>query len=82
MTEQIEKAAAFVRRKLAESHLAAEFAAGTATALWRERVGSYLDFYRRLKKQLEASVRGAAAPAFGGTGNIQAGTFLELAGRM
>ena len=82
MTEQIEKAAAFVRRKLAESHLAAEFAAGTATALWRERVGSYLDFYRRLKQQREASVWGAAAPASGGMGNVQAGTFLELAGRM
>lgn len=82
MTEQIEKTAAFVRRKLAESHLAAEFAAGTATALWRERVGFYLDFYRRLKKQLEASVWGAAAPASGGMGNVQAGTFLELAGRM
>ena len=82
MTEQIEKAAAFVRRKLAESHLAAEFAAGTATALWRERVGSYLDFYRRLKKQLEASVWGAAAPASGGMGTVQAGDFLELTGRM
>lgn len=65
-----------------ESHLAAEFATGTATALWRERVGFYLDFYRRLKKQLEASVWGAAAPASGGMGTVQAGTFLELAGRM
>lgn len=64
MTERIEKTAAFVRRKLAEktayvedvlikleSHLAAEFATGTATAS-------------------------------GGTGNVQAGNLLELAGRM
>ncbi len=61
---------------------AAEFATGTATTLWRERVGFYLDFYRRLKKQLEASVWGAAAPASGGMGTVQAGDFLELAGRM
>lgn len=80
MTEQIEKTAAFVRRKLADER--GGVCHGDATTLWRERVGFYLDFYRRLKKQLEASVWGAAAPASGGMGNVQAGTFLELAGRM
>ena len=73
---------AFVDGVLAklEGHLAAELATETAAALWRERIGFYQDFYRRLREQLEASTWGAdgAAPASGGTGS---GSSLELAGR-
>ncbi len=78
MTEQIEKTAAFVRRKLADER------GGVCHGDRHDAVavGFYLAFSRRLKKQLEASVWGAAAPASGGMGNVQAGTFLELAGRM
>lgn len=62
-----------------EKHLAVELATETAAALWRERIGFYLEFYRRLKEQLEASVWGTdGAPAAGGAGNTP---FLELAGR-
>ena len=48
----------------------------------KKSLQSGLTNVKELKKQLEASVWGAAAPASGGTGNIQAGNLLELAGRM
>ena len=31
------------------------FATAAATELWRERIGFYLDFYRRLGEQFSAS---------------------------
>lgn len=66
-----------------ESHLTAEFATETASALWRERIGFYLEFYRRLKGQLDASVwaSDAAVPASGRAGSAPADSALELAGR-
>lgn len=81
----LEEKAAYVDGVLAklEKHLTAEFATRTATALWRERIGFYLDFYRRLKEQLDASVwaSDAAAPVSGRAGIAAADSALELAGR-
>ena len=38
-----------------EKFLDTPFATEAATAMWRDRVGFYLDFYRRLDQQLAAS---------------------------
>lgn len=43
------------RHRLTE-YLDLPFATAAATALWRERIDFYLDFYRRLGEQLSASV--------------------------
>lgn len=43
------------RQRLTE-YLDLPFATAAATALWRERIDFYLDFYRRLGEQLSASV--------------------------
>lgn len=58
------------------------FATAAATALWRERIGFYEDFYRRLAEQMDASAgfteKEGAAPA----GCPQPdGRLLGLAGR-
>lgn len=78
----LEEKAAYVDGVLAklEGHLTAEFATKTATTLWRERIGFYLDFYRRLEEQLKASVWDAA-PVPVRTGSAPADSSLELAGR-
>lgn len=73
---------AYVESVLAklEKHLTADFTTETAAALWRERIGFYLDFYRRLEEQLKASVWDAA-PVTVRTGSAPADSSLELAGR-
>ena len=67
-----------------EDYRRTAFATETATALWRERIGFYQEFYRRLKDQLEAGAGypdGGAAPACRGTGKAPADSSLGLAGR-
>lgn len=44
--KMLEKLNAFLEMK---------FATGTATELWKQRIGFYLDFYRRLSAQIEMS---------------------------
>ena len=69
------------RRQL-EAYQELSFATAAATALWRDRIAFYLDFYRRLEEQLTASA------GFAGTEEESAGDcpgpdsrLLGLAGR-
>lgn len=66
-----------------EKHLETPFATASATALWRERIGFYQDFYRRLRDQLAASTPDGETPrAPAGETDWEADSRLGLAGRM
>lgn len=64
-------------------YLGLPFATASATELWRERIGFYLDFYRRLSAQLSASagLGGEDEPLPGGAAPDGGETLLGLAGR-
>lgn len=57
------------------------FATPAATALWRERIGCYLDFYRRLGEQLSASVGLGETGEEGTPDGAPSALRLELSGR-
>lgn len=66
-----------------EKYLKTPFATATATALWRERIGFYLNFYRRLRDQLAASTLDGEMPrVHAGEPDWEADSRLGLAGRM
>lgn len=82
----LEKKREYVQRTLAqlEGYGAADFATDTAAALWRDRIGFYADFYRRLREQLDASGMAAApgdAPDPAGVREDAPDSRLGLAGR-
>lgn len=70
------------------NHMGVAFATDAATALWRDRVGFYVEYFRRLRHQLAASTpafeRGVMTPpSSAGTGPDAAlDRLLGLAGRM
>lgn len=71
------------RERLA-SFLEMSFATPSATALWRERISYYLDFYRRLEDQLGASAGLAAHGLEDGPASASGGNhslLLGLSGR-
>lgn len=66
-----------------EKHLETPFATAAAAALWRERIGFYQNFYRRLRDQLAASTLDGQTPhAHAGEPDWEADSRLGLAGRM
>lgn len=77
--------AAYVDGVLAqmENYLQTPLATPAATALWRDRIGFYREFYRRLRDQLRASaVEGEIPPGSAGEMNWTGGSRLGLAGQM
>ena len=66
-----------------EDYLEAALATPAATALWRDRIGFYLAFYRRLRDQLAASTMDGETPrAPAGETDWEADSRLGLAGKM
>ncbi len=74
--------AAYVEKTLGqlEGYASLPFATETAAALWRERIGFYQEFYRRLRNQLSASTAEGGTCSAGKTART-ADSRLGLAGR-
>ena len=70
------------------NHMGAACATDAATALWRDRVGFYVEYFRRLRHQLASSTAAfeqgiMTPPSSAATGaNASLDRLLELAGRM
>ena len=65
-----------------EEYRTMPLATEAATALWRDRIGFYREFYRRLREQLSASVLEGAPPVSEGDPDWMRDGRLGLAGRM